>query len=607
MSALRPYQLEAVESVRSYWNEGGENPLVEMATGTGKSLTQAGLLRGLIKEYPTLNAICLVHVRELVEQNAQAMLRAWPQAPIGINSAGLNRRDRRSQILFASIQSVYKDGYSLGARDLVLIDEAHLVPRDGEGMYRTFLQNLRLRVPDLRVAGFTATPYRMGSGRLDKGEDAIFSKIVYEYGIGRAIADGWLSRLITKATATVMDVSGVKSAGGEYVQHDLEVAVDKDFITKGAVDEIIAYGADRRAWVAFCTGVKHANNVAEEIRSRGISCASVNGKTPKQERASILRAFKEGRLRCLTNCSVLTTGFDAPATDLIAMLRPTKSAGLYVQIVGRGTRLSPGKENCIVLDFAGNVRRHGPVDQITTHVATEKKKKDEDAGELIKECPNCHSLISNFARVCPDCDHVFLAAQVDDDPKHDMHADGERPILSTDGPAWMTVQSMRCHVHDKPESPTSMRVEFFTGMSTQRKWVCFEHKGRARHEAAMWWRQMRGALPCPNTVAEALSRLGELAAVSAIQVRPSGKFFEVVGIQLAEDESSPVDILMDWVSKNGRIYSADEIIVSSKDILSAKLNLEVGQIKDTVDTLIKQRKMRVVNTNEWYFTRELVK
>ena len=159
MTELRSYQTAAIEAVRGYWRAGGENPLVEMATGTGKSPTMAGLLKSLLGEYPNLRVIVLVHVRELVEQDAMAMIRAWPGAPIGINSAGLGKRDRHSQILFASIQSVYReDGYSLGPRDLVLIDESHLVPRDGEGMYRTFLDKLRQRVPDLRVAGFTATP-----------------------------------------------------------------------------------------------------------------------------------------------------------------------------------------------------------------------------------------------------------------------------------------------------------------------------------------------------------------------------------------------------------------------------------------------------------------
>ena len=525
MTSLREYQTAAIQAVRTYWANGGENPLVEMATGTGKSLTMAGLLKGLLAEFPKLRVIVLVHVRELVEQDAMAMLRAWPGAPIGINSAGLGRRDRHSQILFASIQSVYKS--DVGPRDLVLVDECHLLPPDGEGMYQTFLARAREHVPDLRVAGFTATPYRTGAGRLDEGDKRLFSKIVYSYGIGKAIRDGFLSNLISKATATAIDVSKVHVRGGEFVAKELEIAVDQDFVTKAAVAEIVEYGANRQSWVAFCTGVDHAEHVRDEIRRHGVSCEMVSGKTPKGERDRILRAFKTGTIRCLTNCSVLTTGFDAPNIDMIAMLRPTLSPGLFVQICGRGTRLAPEKTDCLILDFAGNVKRHGPVDQISVRSATTKGDKDAIRA---KACPECDTLLHLGALECPTCGHSFRR---DDDPlpKHDVRADAQHSILSTGAPSWLQVQSMSGYLHEKQGSPTSMRVEYFCGLATQREWVCFAHPGHARAKAVQWWQKMGGNLPTPKNAAEGIARLGELAKVEAIQVRPNGKFFDVVGVK----------------------------------------------------------------------------
>jgi DNA repair protein RadD len=529
---LRPYQRAAIDSVHNYWAHGGENPLVEMATGTGKSMVQAVLLKELLGAYPSMRVICLVHVRELVAQNAQAIIRSWPQAPIGINSASLGRRDKRSQILFASIQSVYKDdGYSLGMRELVMIDEAHLTPPSGEGMYRSFLQNLRHRVPDLRVAGLTATPFRTGSGRLDEGDDRLFHKTVFKYGIAEGIADGFLSPLISKATATAIDISGVKMSKGEFVQRELEVRVDQDWVTKSAVAEIIQFGQARKAWIAFCTGVDHAFHVRDEVRRHGVSCETVTGETPRGERDSILNAFKAGRIRCLTNCSVLTTGFDAPNIDMIAMLRPTASPGLFVQMVGRGTRLANGKTDCLVLDFAGNVKRHGPVDAINGAKA-KKKAGDPDDSVRAKECPKCSTLLPLSARQCPECDHVFKVAEPDLLPNHDAHADAERPILSTAQPTWIAVSDVRAFRHDKPGSPTSMRVEYFCGISTQREWVCFEHEGFAREKAERWWRRMGGRGPFPKTADEAIDRFGELAPVEAVRLRPNGKFFEIVGTRL---------------------------------------------------------------------------
>ena len=527
---LRPYQSDAIGAVLSYWQSGGENPLVEMATGTGKSLVQAALLRRLIGDYPDMRVVCLVHVRELVEQNAMAILRAWPGAPIGINSAGLGRRDKRSQILFASIQSIHReDAYSLGERDLVLIDEAHLVPHDGEGMYRTFIGRLRERVPDLRIAGFTATPYRTNGGRIDLGDGAIFNEIVYKYGIAAGIKDGFLSPLISKATAAQIDVSVVKRTKGEFVQAALERAVDTDETTAAAVREIVAYGAERRSWVVFCAGVDHALHVRDALKASGVSAETVSTKTEKGERTRILRAFKAGQIRCLTNCSVLTTGFDAPQIDLIAMLRPTLSPGLFVQMVGRGTRIAPGKADCLVLDFAGNVKRHGPVDTIGVGYGNVAAGKDAEKEVRAKECPNCMALIALGYRTCPHCDHEFPPPE-DDGPKHDAHADSERSILSNAPPAWVAVSGMRFYRHEKICRTPTLRVEYSCGLAVHREWVGFESlTGPGRERARQWWMKHGGKTPAPETVDEARQRSRELTWPAEILVKPSGKYFEVVG------------------------------------------------------------------------------
>ncbi|CAL8972799.1 Putative DNA repair helicase RadD [Rhodoplanes serenus] len=537
MIELRPYQRAAIDALWDFWGRGGGNPLVEMATGTGKSVVIATLVRELIETYPDMRVLMLVHVRELVAQNFQALVRTWPQAPAGINSAGLGRRDRFSQVLFASIQSVQRDDcHSIGKRDIVLVDEAHLIPRAGDGMYQKLLGRLRDGVPDMRIAGFTATPYRLDSGRLDRGEGRLFDQIAYSYGIGRGIDDGYLSQLVSKATATALDTRGVARRGGEFVAGALEVAVDKDWITRAAVDEIVTFGADRRSWLVFCSGVQHAAHVAEEIRSRGVSCAAVTGETPSGERDRLIAAFKAGQIRCLTNAMVLTTGFDAPQVDLVAMLRPTLSTGLYVQIVGRGTRLADGKENCLILDFAGNVRRHGPVDAVEPGAGPKGGEGDGEAEVRAKECPECATLVALNARACPTCGHEW---PVRDEPKHEATADAETAIISRGAPAWVAVDAVKYYRHEKYGSPPSMRVEYLAGMTVHREWVCFQHVGFARSKAESWWIRAiagHGLMSPPRTTDEALSRLAELRCPAAIQVRPSGKYFEVVGRRYEQRE-----------------------------------------------------------------------
>jgi DNA repair protein RadD len=254
---LRPYQAEALQALDAYWEAGGGHPLVAMATATGKSVLIAKLITDIAARYPNLRVLVLVHVRELLEQNLEHLLQVWPGVPVGINSAGLGQRDWRSPIVLANIQSVSRTPQRLGRRDLIIIDEAHLVPHAGDGMYRSTIDGLRELEPALRVCGFTATPYRLDSGKLVEGDGKIFDDVVYEYGIGEGSRDGWLSPLTSKATAASIDVSAVAVRGGEFVASALEDAANDTAVVNAAVSEIITRGHDRESWLLFCCGVKH--------------------------------------------------------------------------------------------------------------------------------------------------------------------------------------------------------------------------------------------------------------------------------------------------------------------------------------------------------------
>lgn len=500
-----------------------------MATGLGKSVTIATLTKEILDTYPGLRVLMLVHVRELVLQNAQALLRLWPQAPVGIYSAGLGRRDTSQRILFASVQSVYRRAKEIGPFDIVIIDEAHLVPNGGEGMYRALLDKLREDRPDLRVVGFTATPFRMDSGRLDAGDARLFDEIVYSYGIAKGIDDGWLSPLVSKMGATEIDVSAVAKRGGEFVSGALEAAADDDVITRAAVSEIIALGHDRRSILTFCAGVKHAHHVRDEFRRQGVHAETITGDTHPGDRQRFIDDFRAGRLRVLTNANVLTTGFDAPGLDLIALLRPTLSPGLLVQMLGRGTRLAEGKADCLVLDFTGTIRRLGPVDTLTIDKRPGSKSpggaKVDDV--RAKECPTCKSLAALNARTCAFCGHEWTL----DKARHEAEAD-DVAILSRDlkkqPPEELSVVTWMARRHVKAGSPDSLRVTYSAGLMTYPEWVLLSHSGPGRYRAEKWWRSHGGALPVPADVTEALERWGELTAPVTISVRRNGKWFDIV-------------------------------------------------------------------------------
>jgi DNA repair protein RadD len=524
---LRPYQQAAIDGLYDYFSRSNGNPLVVMPTGTGKSVVIGGFVKNALDAYPDTRVMMLTHQRELIAQNFQALLRIWPQAPAGIYSAGLNKRDLRSQVLFAGIQSIYRRAAQVQRCDLVIIDEAHMLSRNDGSMYRAFLDELnKINAGLLKVVGFTATAYRMDSGLLHQGRDRLFTDIAYEVRLLDMIEQGYLSPVVPKRTQTQLDTSGVGTRGGEFIAGQLESAVDKDEITKAAVGEIVEHGENRGSWLVFCSGVKHAEHVRDAIREAGFSCETVTGETPVAERDRILSAFKAGRLRAVTNMGVLTTGFDAPGVDLIALLRPTKSVGLYVQMCGRGTRLAPGKEDCLVLDFAGNTARHGPLDMVDGA----RKEKDGEAGEMpVKVCPECETYNNIAAKQCVCCGYEFPPAPTQLAPQAATNA-----LLSTQlQPEWVAVTQVIYSPHVKAGSPTSMRVTYYCGLVSHSEWVCFEHSGYARQKAEAWWIK-RSAEPIPRTVNEALEAANAklLREPASIAVRPVGKYTEIVSYQI---------------------------------------------------------------------------
>jgi DNA repair protein RadD len=538
---LRPYQQAALDALDAYWEAGGGHPLCVMATATGKSVLIGKLIAGIAANFPALRALVLVHVRELLEQNLEHLLKVWPQAPFGINSAGLGERDWQSPIVLANVQSVWRNPQRLGRRDLIVIDECHLCPHDGDGMYRSTITELRELEPTLRVAGFTATPYRLDSGRLDEGDGKIFDDVVFNYGIGEGIRDGWLAPLASKATTAKIDVSGVAVRGGEFIAGALEDAADDAAIVNAAVDEIVTRGCDRHSWLLFCCGVRHAEHVGDVLRERGIVAATVTAETPSDERKAIIGAFRAGEIRALTNVNVLTTGFNVPAVDLIAMLRPTLSTGLYIQMVGRGTRKADAKVDCLVLDFAGNVMRLGPVD-CAEGAANNKSNGGIKADTVAaKRCPDCGELNAVAVTECVCCGHEFPIEKPK--VKHAATADWA-PIMGV-CTNWLPVTEVSFRSHTKfsdPAAPLSLRVEYLCGLSPYSEYISLQRGGYAREMAERWWFSMGGNAPAPLTVAQALQRTGELDEVLAIMAAREGKYWRVINRRLRRDDDSEVEV-----------------------------------------------------------------
>ena len=532
---LRPYQADAVAAVYRHLRERDDQPCVVIPTGGGKTPIIATIARDCVQTWQG-RILLLAHVRELLTQTAAHLDALDPRLNFGVYCAGLGRRELRRAALIASIQSVYQKAEALGPVDLVIVDEGHLIPLDGEGMYRTLLENLRWINPQLRVIGFTATPYRLDAGPICR-PDGLLNQVCYEVGVRDLITRGFLSPLKAKASREKTDTSNLSVRAGDFVASELEALLDDDARVRAAVAEIRRLALDRVSILIFCAGVTHARHVARVLQEQGESAGVVTGDTDTDERDRLIQDFRAGRLRLLCNVQVLTVGFDAPNVDCVVLLRPTLSPGLYYQQVGRGFRLCTGKSDCLVLDFAGNVLRHGPVDGLTPPSPATAGKRD-GAAPLAKECPECAALVALATRTC-ECGHEFY---VPERTKHATQASGE-PILGgattteTHEVEWV---GYRVHVkRNAPNVPKTLKVEYRTGLNRYvSEWVCLEHEGYARDRAEQWWR-LRGCDPVPTTAYEACERSAELRRPTHVVVEktPGSRFPRVVGYQWPVEEA----------------------------------------------------------------------
>ena len=534
---LRPYQRECVDAAFTWVSTHEGHPLLVVPTGGGKSLIMGTLVREALGNAPNARALILAHRKELIVQNVRAVASVMPLAQIGINSAGLKSRDTTSPVIVAGIQSVARKPYELGAFDLILIDEAHLVPTEDDTLYRKFIDAALIQNPNVRFVGLTATPYRLGFGVLHRGEGALFTDIAYEASVKQLIEDGYLCPLISRATLAQLSVEGVGTRGGEFLPGALEKAVDDDDTTAAVVREMCEMLHGRNKWLVFCAGVQHAEHVALALKDAGIAAAAVHGELDSETRKNRLWDFKEGRLQALTSMDVLTTGYDEPAIDAIAMLRPTKSTGLYVQMVGRGFRRHASKENTLILDFAGNVARHGPVDAIDS--SRFKEKGSGEGAVPTKTCPECRNICVAGVRQCPECSYEFPEPE-----KAPLLGEASMlPILSTEKPpvTWYEVSHVEYHYHQRDEKLPTMRVEYYLGYRRlAQEWICFEHQGFARQKAVQWWAQ-RDSDPPPDTIDEAIQRAEaeDFPIPSEIATQPDGRWSRVVAVKLPSAPQPP--------------------------------------------------------------------
>jgi DNA repair protein RadD len=518
---LRDYQQRSIDMLYEWLSKNEGHPCLVLPTGAGKSHVVAALCKDAVQSWPDTKVLMLTHVKELIEQNAEKMRQHWKNAPMGIYSSSLNKKQLGEPITFAGIQSIAKKANLIGHIDLCIIDECHLVSHKDEGGYRTFLKELLTINPSMRVIGLSATPYRLGHG-LITDKPALFDGLIEPVGIEELILKGHLAPLRSKPTKQKLSAEGVHKRGGEYIESELQAAVDTSDNNYYVVDEVIRRAEDRKAWLFFCAGVQHAEHVKDVLLSRGVSAECVTGNTSISDRKRILNEFKSGKIRALTNANILTTGFDYPDIDLIALLRPTLSPSLYVQMGGRGLRPKSHTDHCLVLDFAGVVEEHGPI----TSIKPPKKSGGGNGEAPIKLCDNCHEIVHASAKTCPCCGNPFPENEKDPLKLHDVDIMG---IHGTD----MTVSSWNWSKHISKSSEKEMlKVTYYGALSDTpvSEYLTVTHDGYAGQKARTLL-----AIIANKSGGHVMDNLSETALImneskppEEIEYKKDGKYYRVI-------------------------------------------------------------------------------
>ncbi len=546
MMVPRYYQTMAKNAIFEYFESGKDgNPLVCMPTGTGKSIVIADFITEVFRMYSNQRIMMLTHVWKLIVQNANKLREFWPAAPLGIYSAGLDEKDTLMPITFGGVQSVVNAVREFGHIDLLLIDEAHLLNDEETTQYAQVISALKAVNPWLKIIGFTATPFRMKQGMLTDGE--LFTDICINFctrdWILRFIEEGFMAPLIGKPTATRIEgLDKLKKVGGDFNQKDAERLVDKDEVVWSACQEILEFGHDRNKCMVFAGGIKNAEHIANTLDAMGASVTFVHSKLGKKEIARRLEAYSNGEYWGMVGANMLTTGYDEPSIDLIADLQATCSSGKHVQKLGRGTRVFNGKNNCLYLDFVGNVIENGPLDDPRL-----PRKPGEPTGELpIKICethklihPEGHTIRGCGAynhpsvRYCCNCSAEFSFAS-----KVEGTAYNTSPMSIETNPVYDVVTLKQPVFYVKSQGkmagsfqkPPYIRATYTVGMRPINVILCFEHGGIAAKKARDWWRRHSPNDP-PATCDEFLSRVNELRTPKTITVQSNLKYPEVTNYE----------------------------------------------------------------------------
>lgn len=401
---LRPYQIDFVKSILQEYSNGVHGVIGEMPTGSGKTICMSRLAKWFVSR--DRNVLILVHRDELVKQTSSKL--AAMGVPHGIVASKMHNPDARAMVQVAMVQTIVRRLDRI-KRDfgLIIVDEAHL------GAAKSYLSIIE-RWPEAFRLGLSATPYRTDK----KGLSVIGTSLIKGPSIRDLISAGSLVKFRTIGV-DIASLAGLKIINGEYDRESQSKILSRPHVVGKVVENYKLYANGRSALV-FAASREHSKRLYLEFRNQNIRAYHIDGETPYEIREKAIRMLEQGKIKVLCNYGCLTEGFDSTIVSAIIVARKTASPALWKQMVGRGMRTHPGKENCMIIDHGGNSLEHGNVDWDHQYsIFSSPKKRSREV--LCKVCKNCATVIALNEPVCPECKFSYEAAQ------------NERKIIEADG------------------------------------------------------------------------------------------------------------------------------------------------------------------------------
>ena len=384
---LRPYQQQAIDSLRVRFNRGDNAAILCIPTGGGKTVVFTTIAKSAIKKGKRIMIIC--DRKELISQAWDNLLR------LGLNPTIIapGYKQYLNNCYLASVDTLIRR--DLPEVDVVIIDEAHKQTFD-----KIIVKYTEREGKTPRFIGATATPIRTG-GQTSLHE--LYDYIVEPVNIDNLLETGFL--VPARTFAAKRDFSDVKMTGNDYNNKDLFRKFNEVKLYEGVIEKFEQFAKDRKT-IIFNVNVEHSKKMVEQFILKGYTAKHVDGTTPTKERREILNGFKNGEFQILSNCSVLTTGYDEPSIECVIVNRATKSLPLWLQMVGRGSRTYENKNDFIVIDMGSNVYEHGLWEQERTW-ELEKRRRKSSGVAPVKICKSCEAMNFVSARVCTDCGEPF--------------------------------------------------------------------------------------------------------------------------------------------------------------------------------------------------------